>query len=103
MSAAAMPAAASPLLASVSQAMNRPGDWGTGLAAASASSQARIASKAASSRLWASFSASDAPGDDIVLLEHLLNRAGLFARKLPVDIGYEQFVTEFGHVGGPSG
>ncbi len=45
----------------------------------------------------------DAPGDDIVLLEHLLDRARLFARELPVDIGYQQFVAEFGHDGGPSG
>jgi len=45
----------------------------------------------------------DAPGDDIVLLEHLLNRARLFACELPVDIGHEQFVAEFGHDGGPSG
>ncbi len=41
----------------------------------------------------------DAAGDDIVLLEHLLHRACLFARELPVDIGYEQFVAEFGHDG----
>ena len=41
----------------------------------------------------------DAPGDDIVLRQHLVDRAGLFARKLPVDIGDQQFVAEFGHDG----
>ncbi len=39
----------------------------------------------------------DAPGDDIVLLEHLLDRLRLLARELSVDIGHQQFVAEFGH------
>ena len=41
----------------------------------------------------------DAPGDDVVLLEHLLHCLGLLARKLSVDIGDQQFVAEFGHDG----
>jgi len=48
----------------------------------------------------------DAAGDDVVLCEHLLHRASLFACQLSVDIGNEQFVAEFGHDGpllGPSG
>ena len=41
----------------------------------------------------------DALGDDVVLREHLVHRARLFARELPVDIGNQQFVAEFGHDG----
>jgi hypothetical protein len=45
----------------------------------------------------------DAPGDDVVLLAHLVHRERLFARELSVDIGHQQLVAEFGHDGTPSG
>ena len=45
----------------------------------------------------------DAGGKNIVLIENLLHRARLFARELSIDIGYEQFVAEFGHGLSPSG
>ena len=40
-----------------------------------------------------------AAGDHVILREYLLHGAGLLARELSIDIGYEQFVTEFGHGG----
>ena len=39
----------------------------------------------------------EAAGDHLVLLEHLVDGAGLLARELAVDIGHQQFVTELGH------
>jgi hypothetical protein len=38
-----------------------------------------------------------ASGGYIVLLEHLFDGAVLLARKLSINIGYEEFIAEFGH------
>ena len=45
----------------------------------------------------------DALGDDVVLLEHLVHRERLFARKLSVHISHQQLVAELGHDGVSSG
>jgi hypothetical protein len=42
------------------------------------------------------FQRRDALGDDVVLLQHLLDSLRLLARELPIDIGHQQFVAEFG-------
>src|SRR5262245_18568908 len=40
----------------------------------------------------------DAAGDDIVMCKHPLDRARLFPRELPVDIGDQKLVAELGHL-----
>ena len=39
----------------------------------------------------------DAPGNDVVMGQHLLDRARLLLRELPIDIGDQKLVAEFGH------
>ena len=95
--AATNPALARLTLPSVAQAMNRPGGCERGRCRGIRLFAGEDGFESGFEPAMRVLQSSDALGDDVVLLEHLLDGLRLLARELPIDIGDQQFVAEFGH------